>query len=350
MSTIGLTRRSLLARSLVGVGATFTFAGATADRTAARQAELTPMALQLNWNPNAEHAPYYLGKKLGFYEEAGIDLEIRPGTGSGNAVKLVGTGDSPFGIALADALVFGRSQGVPALSVAVLLQQNPVVFVSFKEKGIVKPEDVYGKKVALNPQSTGYALWVAYTEAAGLDRSKIEEVNVTTAELPLLISGEVDVTGALVIDEVETLLADGRELNIIDLADFGIDVYGNTLITSDAFAAEHPDEAQRFVDASIRSWEYSIDHVDEAVAALTEAVPETDVAVETAKWGPMKDLANGPDDNTPFGQQTLEGWTQTVETFEIEGLVDEPVDPATIFTNEFLPEDRGSAEAATPAT
>ena len=78
-------------------------------------------------------------------------------------------------------------------------------------------------------------------------------------------------------------------------------------------------------------------------------MPETEVEVEIAKWGPMKDLANGPDDNTPFGQQTLEGWTQTAETFEIEGLVDEPVDPATLFTNQFLPEDRVPAEAATPA-
>jgi NitT/TauT family transport system substrate-binding protein len=349
MFTNGISRRTFLGHTVLGAGALLTIPVVVPSRTFARQGELTPMALQLNWNPNAEHAPYYLGKKLGFYEEAGIDLEIKPGTGSGNAVKLVGTGDSPFGVALADALVLGRSQGVPAVSAAVLLQQNPVVFVSFKEKGIVEPEDLYGKKVALNQQSTGYALWVAFTKAAGLDRSKIQEVYVSTAELPLMISGEVDVTGALVIDEVETLLADGRELNIIDLADYGIDVYGNTLITSDAFAAEHPDEAQRFVDASIRSWEYSIDHVDEAVAALVEAVPETDVAVETAKWGPMKDLANGPDDNTPFGQQTLEGWRQTAETFEIEGLVDEPVDPQTLFTNEFLPEDRVPAEAATPA-
>ena len=107
MFTNGLSRRTFLGHTVLGAGALLTIPVVVPSRTFARQGELTPMALQLNWNPNAEHAPYYLGKKLGFYEEAGIDLEIKPGTGSGNAVKLVGTGDSPFGVALADALVLG---------------------------------------------------------------------------------------------------------------------------------------------------------------------------------------------------------------------------------------------------
>jgi len=219
------------------------------------------------------------------------------------------------------------------------------VLVSFADKGIVAPEDIYGKRIALNPQSTGYALWVAFTEATGLDRGQITEVNVTTAELPLLLADEVDITGALVIDQIVTLRAEDRDINIIDFADYGIHCYGNTLITSDAFAAENPDLARAFVAASIRSWEYTFDHVDEAIAALAEAVPETDVALETAKWEPIIELAHAPDGATPFGQQTLEGWTQTAETFEIEGFLDAPVDPATLFTNQFLPEDQLPDEA-----
>ena len=343
-----LSRRTLLGRTALGAGALLALPTAIPGRTLARQGDLTPLALQLNWNPNAEHAPYYLGKQLGYYAEEGIELEILPGTGSGNAVKLVGTGDSAFGVAVADALVLGRSQGVPSVSAAVLLQQNPGVLVSFKEKGIVEPEDLYGKRVALNPQSTGYAFWVAFTEANNLDRTQINEVNVSVAELPLLIADEVDVTGALLTNEVVTLLAEGRELNIIDYADYGVRSYGQVLLTSDDFAAENPDLAQSFVDATIRSWEYSLEHVDEAVAALAEAIPETDVELETAKWTPIKELANGPDGSIPFGQQTLEGWQQTAEAFEIGGLIDEPVDPETLFTNEFLPEDRLPAGAATP--
>jgi hypothetical protein len=92
-----------------------------------------------------------------------------------------------------------------------------------------------------------------------------------------------------------------------------------------------------------------MEHVDEAIAALAEAVPETDVELETAKWPPIIELATAPDGRTPFGQQTLEGWTQTAQAFEIGGLIDEPVDPQSLFTNQFLPEDRLPDAAATPA-
>jgi len=348
MSMTNFSRRSLLHRAALGAGAALASSIVAPGRGAARQDDLTPMTLQLNWNPNAEHAPYFLGRKLGYYAEEGIELEILPGTGSGNAVTLVGTGDSPFGVAIADALVLGRAQGVPALSTAVLLQENPGVLVSFAEKGIVAPEDIYGKRIALNPQSTGYAFWVAFTEANGLDRSQITEVNVSTAELPLLIADEVDITGALLTNEVVTLLAEGYELNMIDYDDYGVNSYGQVLLSNDDFIAENPDLARAFVTATLRSWEYTFDHVDEAIAALAEAVPETDAELETAKWPPIIELAHAPDGATPFGQQTLEGWTQTAQAFEIGGLIDEPVDPATLFTNEFLPEDRSPDAAATP--
>ncbi|MCD6033910.1 MAG: putative thiamine biosynthesis protein, partial [Thermomicrobiales bacterium] len=164
----------------------------------------------------------------------------------------------------------------------------------------------------------------------------------------LLIADEVDVAPLLLTNSVVTLREEGRDLNIIDYADYGIRTYGLALLTSDDFAAENPDLAQAFVDATLRSWEYTMEHVDEAIAALAEAVPETDVELETAKMEPLIELATAPDGQTPFGQQTLEGWTQTAQAFEVEGLIDEPVDPATLFTNEFLPEDRLPAGTATP--
>jgi NitT/TauT family transport system substrate-binding protein len=315
---------------------------------AARQDDLELVTLQLNWNPNAEHAPYYLGKQLGFYAEEGIDVEIRPGQGSSTAVKLVGTGDSDFGVAVADAVTVGRAQGVPVVSTAVLLQESPTVLVSFTEKGIVQPSDLAGKRVAVNTQSTVHAYWLAFLDVNEIDRSQITEVNVSGASLPLLIADQVDATGALLTNEVVTLLDEGFELNIINYGEYGVKSYGQVLFTSDAFATENPDLTGRFTAATLRSWEYSLEHVDEAVAALAEAVPETDVELETAKWTPIKELVLGSEGgDIQFGQQTLEGWQETYDTFEAGGLIDEPFDPQTLFTNDFLP--AGDQAAATPA-
>jgi NitT/TauT family transport system substrate-binding protein len=346
MSTIGLSRRSLLARASLGVA----FAGlhtTAPQRVFAARQDLEPVSLQLNWNPNAEHAPYYLGKKLGFYAEEGIDVEIRPGQGSSTAVKLVGTGDSDFGVAVADAVTVGRGQGVPVVATAVLLQESPTVLVSFVEKGIVEPADLIGKRVAVNTQSTVHAYWLAFLDVNEIDRSQITEVNVSGASLPLLIADQVDATGALLTNEVVTLLDEGFELNIINYDEYGVHSYGQVLFTNDTFASENPDLTGRFTAATIRSWEYSLEHVDEAVAALAEAIPETDVELETAKWTPIQELARGTTGDIPFGQQTLEGWQETYNTFESGGLIEEPFDPQSLFTTEFLP--AADRAAATPS-
>ena len=57
----------------------------------------------LNWVPGGDHAPYYYAKKMGWYKDAGIDLNLEPGKGSAVAVQKVAAGANPIG--LADMLV-----------------------------------------------------------------------------------------------------------------------------------------------------------------------------------------------------------------------------------------------------
>jgi NitT/TauT family transport system substrate-binding protein len=115
-------------------------AAATLPRAGWAQSEqLRKATLRLNYVPNAEHAPYYLGLKKGFYKEQGVDLQILPGTGSNDTVRLVGAGNDMFGVAVADAVVTGRGRGAPVVSLGVLLQQSPNVMVSLKKNGITKP-------------------------------------------------------------------------------------------------------------------------------------------------------------------------------------------------------------------
>jgi NitT/TauT family transport system substrate-binding protein len=67
--------------------------------------------LILNWVPGGDHVPYYYAKKMGWYRDAGIDLNIEPGKGSALAVQKVGAGANQIGLAdMANALV-GRSKG-----------------------------------------------------------------------------------------------------------------------------------------------------------------------------------------------------------------------------------------------
>src|ERR1700761_1101033 len=67
--------------------------------------------LILNWTPTADHSPFYYAKAQGWYEKAGIDLNIEVGKGSGVSSLKVGSGGSPFGIADLATMLVARSKG-----------------------------------------------------------------------------------------------------------------------------------------------------------------------------------------------------------------------------------------------
>jgi len=341
LGLLALSRRGFLRTGLLGAAAGV--ASATVlplgDRpsrplaTAAAQS-LQPVSFRLNFNPNAEHAPYYLGKKKGFYSAEGVDLNILPGTGSATAVKLVGSGDSMFGVAVADAVTVGRAQRVPVVSLGVLLQRSPTVLASLKAQNITKPTDLYGKKVGTNPQSTVYAFWRAFVKLNNLDVSKITEVAVTGQVVGPMLAGSVDAAGLLLTNEVVIIESRGQALNIMNYADYGVKSYGQTLFTSDKLLKENPDLAKRVARATFRSWTHTLANVEEAIDALAEAVPETDKKLETTKWTNIKVLSSSPDSQkSGFGYQTLDGWKQTYQTFRLGGLIETDFDPQSLFSN-----------------
>lgn len=198
-----MKRRFAATRRLaVGLAASSIAAVAMSGPSWGQSGQLQKVTLRLNYVPNAEHAPYYLGLKKGFYKEQGLDLQILPGSGSNDTVKLVGAGNDMFGVAVADAVVTGRGRGAPVTSLAVLLQQSPNVMVSLKKNGILKPTDLYGKKVGVPSRSTVYTFWLALIKAAGLDASKIETIDLgTTPTSGVLVSGGIDAAITLATNE-----------------------------------------------------------------------------------------------------------------------------------------------------
>ena len=328
-----VTRRTLLRAGALAAASGAVGARLLGSRTEARAAGLARATLRLNFNPNAEHAPYYLGKKKGYYADQGIDLSILPGTGSAAAVQLVGAGDSMFGVAVADAVTVGRAQKIPVVSLGVLLQNSPTVLVSLKSKNIMKPADLYGKKVGDNPASTVHAFWNAFLKINNLDPARITVVNVTASVGPL-IAGSIDAAGLLLTNEVVVIQSRGLPLNILNYADYRVKSYGQTVFTSEGLLNGNRDLARRMALATFKSWTYTLDHVDEAIAALAEAVPETDRKLEAAKWPAIKSLVWSPDARAHgFGYQTLAGWTQTYNTFRAGGMIQNDFDPKTIFTD-----------------
>ncbi len=103
--------------------------------------------LILNWAPTADHSPFYYAKSQGWYEQAGIDLAIETGKGSGVSSLKVGSGGSPFGIADLATMLVARSKGADAVAVMSIYANTGQTFYWLKSygrerrEGFPRPQD-----------------------------------------------------------------------------------------------------------------------------------------------------------------------------------------------------------------
>src|SRR5437868_13331254 len=100
------------------------------------------VVLMLNWYLYSEHAPFFLGKERGFYDQEGIDLDIQEGRGSGVKVQAVAANTDTFGYVDVPTMIKAAAKGAPVKSVGVALQLSPMSYMGIAEKNIRDPKDI----------------------------------------------------------------------------------------------------------------------------------------------------------------------------------------------------------------
>src|SRR5690625_4070228 len=85
--------------------------------------DLTSVSFALDWAPNTNHVGVYVADELGYYEEAGVDVEILP-YGSAPVSQLVSAGEADFGIGGQSGVQMARTSGLDIKSVYLITQTD----------------------------------------------------------------------------------------------------------------------------------------------------------------------------------------------------------------------------------
>ena len=146
----------------------------------------------LNWVPGGDHAPYYYAKKMGWYEKAGIDLNLEPGKGSAMATQRVGAGVTPIGLADMGGVLVAKGKGADTVAVYNVYANSPQGMYWLKSSGIKGVKDFSGKKIG-NPAADGArVMWPALAKDNGIDPKSVTWVNIdANAKLAALNAGDV---------------------------------------------------------------------------------------------------------------------------------------------------------------
>ena len=299
--------------------------------------------LLLNWYTYSEHAPFYLGKERGYFDQEGIDLDIQEGRGSGVTVQAVAAGTATFGYADVPTMIKAASKGAPVTAVGVALQTSPMSVMGFADKNIRKPEDIKGKTVAVTPGDSMSQIWPLFLKKTNLKDSEFKTVaGDAQTKLNAVINNQADLLLGYVMDQA-IKLQDGthKPVYAIRFADYGVNMVSSGIVVQKDTLKSKPDMVKRFMRAATKSLEEASKNPEAAIDAMLKAQPKSGVK-DTALIG-MKQTAalyKGPDN--PNERPFRVGAKNMAETMTL--LVDYGgLDKASAgkaedyYTNDYLP-------------
>ena len=308
--------------------------------TAGVKQELEKVTFVLDWTPNTNHTGLYVALEKGYFEEAGLDVEIVQPPEDG-AVSLVASGKAQFGISFQDSLAAALSgeQPLPVTAVASVIQHNTSGIISRGGEGMDRPKGLEGHTYATWNGAIELATVEEVMKVDGGDYSQLELIPSTvTDEVSALRAESVDALWifygwAGVKTELEDLETDYFAFAEIDPV---FDYYTPVIISGDKFLEEHPETVKAFLSAVSKGYEFAIQNPEEASEILCSAAPELEKKLVLAS---QKYLADQYQADAPYwGYMDAKRWNGFYEWVNEKGLVENEVPLNTGFTNDYLPQ------------
>ncbi|MEV1333982.1 ABC transporter substrate-binding protein [Micromonospora costi] len=283
----------------------------------------------------------WVAKDKGFFKEAGFDVDIKPGQGTGAVIQTIVGGQADFGpIDLTGGLLqLGNGQAKDFVAVAAIQQRTMAAIATLEGKKIASPKDLEGKKLADTPGSVVRNLFPTYARMAGIDASKVTWVNGEAQTLiGTLAAGQVDGIGQFVVGQptIEGV-AKGKKAVMLPYSNVMQDLYGNVLITSAKIAKEKPEMVKKFTAALMKGLEYSLANPQEAADILKKNVDATNPASAAAELQLMAGYVRSSNSGTALGTLDSGRVAKSIAILQGAGTLKQNITPEQIIDFSLTP-------------
>jgi ABC-type nitrate/sulfonate/bicarbonate transport system substrate-binding protein len=297
-------------------------------------AHADPLVLQLHGPAQFEFAGYYAALWQGFYSEAELDVEIRPGAGRGQApidpVREMTEGRAQFGTGGTE-LAIRAAQGLPVVLLAPIFQQSGATVYYRADTDFSSPAALGKAKLARLPPSN--ILEVELTtalRAEGIDPAKLKTVAIEPINIAAALADKTVDAAIGSAWEVPWLAREkGVALKSFDPGDYRVEFYGDTLFALKRLARTEPDTVRRFRAASLKGWDYVLQHPHEMAGQLTANLPAPPGIADAPGFAAYqlevaRRLARYPD--VPLGHSNPDRWNRIEASLLGAGAVVRTVD------------------------
>ena len=286
---------------------------------------LKEVTVVLDWTPNTNHTGLYVAEKMGYYEEAGLKVNIVQPPEDG-AMALVATGRSEFGISFQDSMAPALCEGLDVVAIAAICQHNLSGIISRKDKGIDSFEKLEGKT---------YATWGSPIEQSIIGYS-MKKYGGDIDNLTMIDSTVTDVLAALETDMIDAVWVyeywdvikaqlEEYEYNYIDFksVDETMDYYTPVIISSKKYLESNSETVESFLAATEKGYRYASENPMESAEILINADKSLDVELVKKSAEFMKDKYM--DEDGSWREIDPERWNKFYTWLYEEALVSENI-------------------------
>ena len=287
--------------------------------------------LVLDFQPNAVHAGIYAALQEGYYEDAGVDLDVQQPSSSTDAPKLLEAGRVQFAILDIHDLAIAREHGFDVIGVAPIVQR-PLASVIARET-IGRPRDLEGHTVGVTGLPSDDAVLDSVVAADGGDPEEVHRVTIGFNAVASFAAGRVDAATAFWNAEGVTLKRQEVATQTFRVDDYGAPRYPElVLVTTEAILHDDPNLVGAVVAATRGGYVIAEHRPAEALDDLLAADASLDRADQEAQLDALN-AAGAFDDPGEFDTTVLSAWSR----WEVRHrIVTEPPDVNRMF----VPADR----------
>jgi len=263
--------------------------------TAGPAAAETRIKFSLDFKFEGPAAPFLVAIDKGYFKAEGLDVTIDTAAGSLEPINRVASGTYEMGFGDINSLIKFRDANPNNPIKAVFMVYNKPAFsiVGRKSRGVEKPKDLEGRKLGAPAADGAFAQWKIFVKANNIDASKvtIENVGFPVRE-PMLQNGQVDAITGFSFSSFINLKSMGvpvDDIVVMLMADYGVNLYGNTIMVNPKFAADNPEAVKGFLRAFLKGLK---DTVKDPSTAVDSVIKRNDVAKKPVELDRLKMAIN----------------------------------------------------------
>ncbi|MDG3576250.1 ABC transporter substrate-binding protein [Rhizobium sp. YJ-22] len=251
--------------------------GSVMSLSAAQAMAADKVTLQLKWVTQAQFGGYYVAKDKGFYEEEGLDVDIKPGGPDIAPPQVLAGGGADVIVDWMPSALATREKGVPLVNIAQPYKSSGMMLTCLKESGVKTPEDFKGKTLGVWFFGNEYPFlsWMAHLKIPTTGGADGVTVLKQGFNVDPLLQKQAACISTMTYNEYWQVIDAGIKPD--DLITFQYEKEGVATLEDGLYVLEDKlkdpafkEKMVKFVRASMKGWKYAEEHTDEAAEIVLE--------------------------------------------------------------------------------